>query len=448
MGRLTHPLLTALILAALAGAATAAPRPAGRAAPPDSFVFYQIPIDGDGPAARVAVSAMRPGARIGSALPRSTGPLNALADPDTTYEWFEHGFDRAASGSCDPRGWTGQERGGLVFAHVDNKHLTNDAFVTMGGKALWFGTDLATNPSEVAMWYYPEGFGANWSQRLTSPTFTNGNYRLTFDGQVGLQAGSGLLAGAVNRYLGVQALRADGKWGMLSARWVGSNGALLTTSAGLRTSGTATFRCYVPTHPDSQSAFPFATPTQLRIVVETQSITSNEDGGVPLQPCPGAIVDNVSLDGINSPASPIPLHDFEDGTTGVWTLSARNGGNNGAVNVIRDFPAPTTDVSLKQGFDPIDPSCVWQVAGPSGFLEDGVFTRITSPWIAWEAGSDTAFSVVYRGSLPPDVLHQGRLMNLRFRGKNAGDTYARRFYARPGVLYYGAGSSDLDTPVA
>src|SRR5438093_3309347 len=103
MGRLTHPLLTALILAALAGAATAAPRPPGRAAPPDSFVFYQIPIDGDGPAARVAVSAVRPGARIGSALPRGTGPLNALADPDTTYEWFEHGFDRAASGSCDPR---------------------------------------------------------------------------------------------------------------------------------------------------------------------------------------------------------------------------------------------------------------------------------------------------------------------------------------------------------
>jgi hypothetical protein len=121
------------------------------------------------------------------------------------------------------------------------------------------------------------------------------------------------LAGLTNRFLAVQGLRADGKWAMLTARWVFPSSPLITTSLGIATSNTETFRCFVATHPDSQGGFSFASPTQLRIVCQSPLINTNEDGGLALQDCPGAIVDNIVLDDLDSATDPIPLQDFEGG---------------------------------------------------------------------------------------------------------------------------------------
>src|SRR5262249_18427068 len=161
-----------------------------------------------------------------------------------------------------------------------------DAFITMGTKALWFGIDAASHPEEIAHWYSPSGFGNGWSQRLTSPTFTNGNYRLTFDCRLGNSIG-GLASSQTNRFIAVQALRDNGTWAFLSARAKLSSGSTLTSVQGNNTGpgmftgaigfrGQASIKISVATSPDSQLAFPFATPTQLRIVVQTTALNSDE----------------------------------------------------------------------------------------------------------------------------------------------------------------------------
>jgi hypothetical protein len=162
MGRPTLAVLAIAVASMMPFASSAA----GATSTPDSSIYYQLADDGLIQRVALPLREQRTPS-LSAANPGGWTIAHALADTDTVYSWFAHGFDVAAGGPCNPRGWTGQERCGLVFAHVDNKHLKNDGFVNMGTKALWFGTDLATNPAEVAGWYFPEGFGSAWSQRLT-----------------------------------------------------------------------------------------------------------------------------------------------------------------------------------------------------------------------------------------------------------------------------------------
>src|SRR5207249_12076234 len=109
----------------------------------------------------------------------------------------------------------------------------------MGTKALWFGADSVSAPSEVAGWVTNVGYGNYWSQRLISPLFAPAAHPagvvLAFDASVDFQASGGLLDGdRGNEFLGVQGLKSDGTWAFLVARYmpVGSGTFNDTTVAG------------------------------------------------------------------------------------------------------------------------------------------------------------------------------------------------------------------------
>ena len=451
MGRPTF-LALALFLTAPVVAGTA-PRPAAGTPPRDDrpHVIYRMYDSGkiEKVAAPARVDGRLPGVSLWSAATGAGLPSTAaIADTDTSYVQLQYGFDRPSDGACLPRGWTAQERASLVFAHVDTKYLVNDAYITMGSKALWFGTDMGANPEEVQNWYYPSGYGAYWSQRLTSTPFTNGNLALTFEGRVDFQTtGTIIAATSGNNWLGVQGLKSDGKWGKLAARWVSSSGFAFTSTAPVR--GKGEFKCTVATHPDSQPGFPFASPTRLRLVLQTNPTTGDEvAGGLGTSPTPegAAIVDNLRLRDLGAGPDPIPLRDFEDGALGTWTLSALNG-TPASPQTIRDIPAPDPNISLAKDFDPNDPSCLWQFTAPGGEVPAGRHVYLTSPWFAREVSPDSTFTIDLRVKFAPNGINPfflGRFVTAYLRGKNAGDTYQRRFFARCFFLVFEPGTSDAE----
>lgn len=347
---------------------------------------------------------------------------DSLGTPTTAgaYLLRSHGFE-TPRGECRPRGWTARDLSSRVFAHVADRFLVNDGFIAMGTRALWVGADSLSAADEVADWVHPFGYGNGWSQRLTSPPFARaglGDVVLRFDAAVELTATPGLTAGeGGNDFVAVQGLRSDGLWELLRGRRLEQGAGPVTARA---VGGSGSFRYEVRLSADGNAALPLADPLRLRIVVQSDAIGSSEDGRVP----PGAgaaLIDNVTLR--DSLADVLPAASFEDGTTGVWTLSAVNGAYGpGAPAVIRDVPPPATTPALRAGFDGADPSCVWTFVAAGDSLPAGAYARITSPWIAL-AAPDSQVLVSFAGRL--NTLDQRRVLNVFLRTKAAGDVRPR-----------------------
>jgi hypothetical protein len=191
--------------------------------------------------------------------------------------------------------------------------------VLMGTQALWFGADSTSAPDEVDHWVNRSGHGSGWSQRFTSPQFDRGAHpaaRLEFDMAIALSQAQFAYALSNNAVV-VEGQRADGTWESLIAQYqVASSGAdnLYTAVLGVDV---------VHVRVDVTSGINLGSTTRLRILVQTQDVDSAEDGSSSARPFGAAVIDNVSLrDGGLDLVAPV---NFEDGTTGAWTLSAQNG---------------------------------------------------------------------------------------------------------------------------
>jgi len=269
----------------------------------------------------------------------------------------------------------------------------------MGTKALWFGADSTSAPDEVDHWVRRSGHGNGWSQRLTSPTFdrvAHPNAQLNFDmavafGSIGLQPGTG------NKLMEVEGQRSDGSWVPLLARYldaVAGDEVLFT-----RSTGVDVVHVTVNLGSDGNPSLGLGSTTRLRILMQTDEAGSAEDGDPSSRPAGAAVVDNLTLrDGGVDVLAPI---NFEDGTTGVWTLSAQNGGyavTEGSAWQ-RDLAGLVTTGELRTGFDPTDPTCAWTFLAPNDTTARGVFTQLVSPWIALPSGSAQTL-ITFSGKLP------------------------------------------------
>jgi len=379
---------------------------------------------------------------------RPAGPASAgsrdlpgtlsVVEPDSTYIIFSHEFENAESDDCDPRGWTAEERGNLVFVHVDDEFLENDPFITMGTKALWFGCDLTSHPDEVKNWYFSYGFGSSWSQRATSPVLPSvGNYRLEFDGRVGLSAPPTAVFASTNSFqafIAVQASQPGGgpPWINLPARWFCPPSAQVVTSTGIR--GNGSFKCFVPLSTDSLAPA-LGSNVQLRIIVNTGNTGAgnNEDGS--LAPTIGAaVIDNIRIVDLGTMTDVVPAATFESGTTDGWTLSGQNGGLSGTVRVIRDVPVDASQLQLLRNADPNAPGCVWSLGGPGGYWGNGSLVRLHSPWFSRQQIANYLWS--FRSSYPLGNTGQYYFESFRLLGKNAGDPNAARFNARSAFIFF------------
>jgi YVTN family beta-propeller protein len=203
------------------------------------------------------------------------------------------------------------------------------------------------------------------------------------------------------------------------------NNRFQTFSLGGPIAGEGTFKLDAGLRADGNEDLPLADPAQVRIVMQSSSRLSSEDG----QLFPGQdgviLVDNVQL--LDSLGSVLPTVDFEGSTTGAWTLSALNNGYLGGftfASSISDFPAPATSVALRKNFDLYDPTCVWTFLSPGDSLANGAYARLVSPWIALTPG-DSIFHV--RVTTRLNTLLQSRFVYPYVRGKNAGDTRVRAY---------------------
>jgi len=197
---------------------------------------------------------------------------------------------------------------------------------------------------------------------------------------------------------------------------------------------------------DGNENLPLAEPLQLRIVFQTGRALGGAGAESPF-PLAGDsqinLVDNLSL--TDTLGDVIPPVDFEDGTTGAWTVSAQNGSYTYSAfgaTAIRDR-LPQSNPVTQSDFDFNDPTCVWTMTSPSGLVDTGALVTIESPWTALPPGT-AQYSV--RGTQKLNLLEQARFLAVYLFGKNAGDTRPQaRFW--PGFIYFGGfGQSDLEVP--
>lgn len=321
--------------------------------------------------------------------------------------------------------------------------------ISMGRRALRVGADMTTAPDEVANWLSPTGYGNGWSQRVTSPPVDitlHPNAVLSFDLASEMAVTSTLETiesvgfGFDTDFFAVQALRADGSWATLMPSIVMP--MVAATSNLELPSPVGTFP--VEVRLADQSLAGIASPTRFRIVVQTSMSSSNEDS--PLASGGGggaAIVDNLALrDGA---ADLIPFEDFEDGTLDGWTLSAVNGAN--SYTKVSGFTPretlPGTLPRLEAGFDFADPSCAWVFTSPGDSVPAGLHARITSPWIA---RNDRTLRLLLAFSGKLNTFTQGRVLDMRVRGKNAGETRPSTYFFPAFLLNGGASGGDLSSP--
>ncbi|HVP15116.1 MAG TPA: Ig-like domain-containing protein, partial [Terriglobales bacterium] len=311
--------------------------------------------------------------------------------------------------------------------------------IAMGNRSLWFGADMASAPDEVANWVKPSGYGNGWSQRLTSPEFSVAGHPgavLSFDGSIDLQTADTLQSASRNAWVQVQAVNDSGVWSTLTTR--------LTRIAGswpgdlhVAFVGRGRFKAEVHLNADNNQSFPWGTTTRLRLVVQTEASGSGEDGLAPDATDGALVVDNLTLR--DGDLDLIPRTDFEDGTTGPWTLSALNGAYTPSGMTawwFRDGAVPATGVALRKGFDFTDPTCVWTfLAAGDTVNHRGLYARLTSPWFATAPG-DTQLLIAFSGKL--NTVNSGRVVCCWVRGKRAGDTRPR--FASPSFFSYNSGT--------
>ncbi len=378
---------------------------------------------------------------------RPHGEARALAAAQTSAQGdsfllAEYGWDDL-SGACDARGWTAEDLTGLIYAHVASRFVVDTGTVHMGTRAFWFGADSTSSP-DVANWVYNYGYGNGWSQRLTSPLFPRTGHPATvlaYDARIGFHPYPPVYSEGDrgNEFFGVQALRSDGKWDFLVVRYMPVDRAAFVDTAIF---GGGTFSAEVHLAADGNQNFPYADPARVRFVVQTNQLYSNEDGGGPIPGIGAAWVDNIALRDSASGQALLATVDFEDGSTGAWTVSAMNGMYRSPVrlaNVIRDVPLPDTRPELRSGFDFTDPSCVWSFLSPGDSVGTGMFARLTSPWFAVPSWSDSGLIISIGGKY--SYIPAFRLIRLKVRGKMAGDTRPR-IDGRQGPAFFDFGSTD------
>ncbi len=339
---------------------------------------------------------------------------------------------------ADPEGLTSDGAGGLYFGDPDLRlvlHLDAGGAlsvaagvpigIAMGSKALWFGADASSAPEEVAGWVRPSGYGNFWSQRLTSPSFSavlHPDAELTFDAVVELEDTTGLGSPFLdNEFVIVQGLSATGTWERLGIRVTSIDGCTSCVYQILK--GYRMLKAEVPLGLGGGASL--AEPMQFRIVFQTNTARSPEDGLNTDGASSGLILDNLRI--VEGGADLVPAVDFEDGGTGGWTPSALNGAYApipDAINYTRDVPPPQTDAVLQSSFDFNDPSCVWTFLSQGNVaLHDGTLARITSPWFALPQRDSTVY-ISFSGKLSP--AQQDRFLNVMVREKDAGDVQPRR----------------------
>lgn len=382
------------------------------------------------------------------AMTHVAGQGTSLVDPAEASLGTRHSYGGTIEDQCPAPG------GGVLF--VDDgralihrldptNHVSAIAGVHgsmyMGEKTLWFGADETSAPDEVAGWMHPHGYGGGWGQRLTSPEFSflaHPNAQLSFDARVDIRTSSGgVHEETLNGFFAVRGLQADGTWAVLPMSFVTDETATTSATTAARVSGRGIARCVV----DLASA-PLADLTRLQILVQTDRFESNEDGWADESGHGALLLDNVRLtDG----GDVLPALDFEDGTTGGWTLSALNAayGNVNGLQVLRDFEPPATDVALRTGFDFSDPTCVWTFTSAGDSVRNGVYSRLTSPWLKLADRNEPTF-ITFSGKLATD--NQKRYLKAFLRGKNAGDTRPVNVLSTGFILSSGTSGSDLASP--
>ena len=326
------------------------------------------------------------------------GVLTTVAGGGGSYGPAAGGSDALQQTLGSPQGVAADGTGGVYFTdlglrlafHLDAGGALSavagvPAPIAMGDRSLWFGADMASHPAEVADWVRTSGYGNGWSQRLTSPPFSSTAHPgavLHFDGSIDLGTTGPISINSVNEWVQVQGLDLSGNWTSLHARVVlvgGADGLLFSAFI-----GRGRFKAEVRLGQDGNEYFYPAAMTRLRIIVQTETSGSSEDGLGPDAPDGALVVDNLTLK--DGDLDVLPPTDFEDGTTGPWTLSAVNGGYVASGMVpfwYRDFAAAATDVALQKGFDFTDPGCVWTfLAAGDTVNQRGVYARLTSPWFA------------------------------------------------------------------
>jgi YVTN family beta-propeller protein len=315
--------------------------------------------------------------------------------------------------------------------------------VQMGTRALWIGADATSAPAEVANWVQPQGYGNGWSQRLISPTFSfaaHNNAVLDFDVKPGFISST---FGAVpndNKYIVVQGLANGGQWFDMTSTTTGSDVAGESYVYGGGITGPGVYHVSIDFAGANHNQ-PLAATTQLRILYQTDAAGSNEDGTDPAG-VGGAIIDNITFRDPGNVDVFAPTN-FEDGTTGPWTLAALNGAyGTTTAPIARDIPFPNTTPQLQSGVDFADPTCGWTFWSPGDSLANGVYARITSPWVGLpqRMGALIAFS----GRL--NTSTQLRPLQTWVRLKNAGEPRPHGMAPAFFGLNSGTTGSDLNSP--
>lgn len=303
--------------------------------------------------------------------------------------------------------------------------------VAMGARALRIGADMTTHPEIVKDWVQPEGFGNNWSQRLVSPPIdvaAHPDLAIEFD--VTLDMG-GLTDSPTfafdNQFFQLQVEGAFG-WTPLILTIFDSRDGVTVAQEGLDARGTFKVRAALAENGNSGIVGGLAT-TRFRVIFQTNPSSSPEDGRFVSTTLPqvraGALVDNIRVTA--GGADLLAFTDFEDGSTGPWTREAFNAAN--TPPGVRQFHSregatPRSQVELRSNFDFSNPSCVWQFTSPVGYLENGVYARITSPWVALgQRGNDFPVQLVFSGKFAN--FCQARVVTVWALGKDAGEDRPR-----------------------
>jgi hypothetical protein len=400
-----------------------------------------------------ATSATGAASRLAARPQPRAFSATVAANSDSTLLFF-HTFDDPGGG-CSTQGWVGESRAGLIFMHVSDRFVRNGdtladgSVVNMGTKALWVGADSTSAPDEVKNWVQPYGYGNGWSQRFISPLFSlagTPDAVLKFDGFIDLAFDTSFsaVAGTTQEFFEVQGLKTDGSWVKLKGHYWSTAVSNLVTGP---ITGKAPFRCEVRLNQDGNNALGLASSTRLRVVLQTSSTLSNEDGG-QYQGIGAAWVDNLTLKSAGSGLDVLPALNFEDGTMGSWTTAAFNtglsGGPSGSNGYVRDLvsgiPLPASEPGVASGIDVTDSTCVMKFTDASGYLPLGVFARMTSPW--FPINGDAGFLMKCRTKL----AELGRFTRVWARVKRSVD--ARATEQTSAGLWYGDSGADADVQAA
>jgi len=375
-----------------------------------------------------------------------SGAVVAVAGADqfgATYDTPAHTYDPLAVliQGCD---LAGDGTGGLYVSNQNARqvyHLppggdfslvagVTSGGVQMGTRALWFGADENSAPEEVANWVQPYGFGDGWSQRFTSPSFSLLDHPaavLKLDGTITLFDFDS------NASLMVRAQKPDGSWVIVNHRIIDREGANTPFSDGRRLQLRGWFKMEVHFGTDGNELLGLGSSTRVQVVVQTRNQASMEDGFIPAQPG-AAIIDNVALR--DGGTDVLPALNFEDGSTGGWTLSALNGAYVGPA-LASDFferdAAPNSNVDLRTGYDFADNDCVWTFASLGDTVSRNVWARLSSPWIPRLQPSGVLI-IEFSGKL--NTAAQRRVLDILVLGKDVGETHPH-VLARPSFLLNG-----------